>query len=71
MKKITRRHSATPDSGRATGSSWREMKRKLFSSRWLQIRYEPRWPALAIGFYGGAARRKFVILCAPIVIEIG
>jgi len=43
----------------------------LHTSRWLKIRYEPRWPALAIGFYGGARRRKFVILCAPIVVEIG
>jgi hypothetical protein len=40
-------------------------------TKYLRIRWEPRWPAFAIGFYGGKYRRQFIVLIAPLVIEIG
>lgn len=47
------------------------MKRTLVHMRYLSIRWEPRWPAVGIGFYGSKYGRSFVVLCAPVVIEIG
>ena len=46
--------------------------KRLLSTRYLEARWEPRWPALAIGFYGGKYNeRTFIVLIAPLVIEIG
>lgn len=45
--------------------------KRLFNSTYLQVRWEPRWPAMAIGFYNGRPRRTFLVLVSPIVIEIG
>lgn len=45
---------------------------KLLSYKYFEVRWEPRWPAIALGFYG--ARRggyTFLALCAPLVVEIG
>lgn len=47
------------------------MKRTLLQLRHLSIRWEPRWPAVGIGFYGSKYGRSFVVLCSPVVIEIG
>lgn len=47
------------------------MKRDLLTLRYLSIRWEPRWPAFCIGFYSSKYGRRFVLLCAPVVIEIG
>lgn len=47
------------------------MKRELLKLRYLSIRWEPRWPALGIGFYGSKYGRSFVLLLSPVVIEIG
>ena len=40
-------------------------------TKYLRIRWEPRWPAFGIGFYGGKYRRQVIVLIAPLVIEIG
>jgi hypothetical protein len=46
--------------------------KRLISTSYLEVRWEPRWPAVAIGFYGGkSVKRVFVVLVSPIVILIG
>jgi hypothetical protein len=46
--------------------------KRLLSTPYLEVRWEPRWPALAIGFYGGKnVRRVFVVLVSPLVILVG
>lgn len=47
--------------------------RTLFSTSFLEVRWEPRWPAAAIGFYGNGKRTKrvFVVLVSPLVILVG
>jgi hypothetical protein len=47
--------------------------KRLISTPCLEVRWEPRWPAAAIGFYGNGkrTRRVFVVLFAPLVILVG
>lgn len=47
------------------------MTTTLIKTKYLRVKWEPRWPALGIGFYGGKYGRQFIVLCAPVVIEIG
>jgi len=45
---------------------------KLLSTKYIEVRWEPRWPAIALGFYcSRPTGRTFLILFAPLVIEIG
>lgn len=48
--------------------------RTLIETPQFKLSLEYRWPAAAIGFYGGGKSRvprTFVILFAPVVIQIG
>ncbi len=46
--------------------------KRLLSMTHLELRWEPRWPAIAVGFYGGkTCRRVFVVLVSPLVVLIG
>jgi hypothetical protein len=47
--------------------------KNLHRSLFLRIAYEPRWPAIALGFYRGGKNggRTFIAMISPLVIEIG
>lgn len=45
---------------------------RLLSTKYVEIRWEPRWPAIALGFYcARPTGRTFLMMVAPLVIEIG
>jgi len=43
----------------------------IVRTKYLRFKWEPRWPAIGIGFYGGKYGRLFVVIVTPLVIEIG
>lgn len=45
---------------------------RVLSTKYLEVRYEPRWPAVAIGFSSGKCiQRTFIVIVTPLVVEIG
>lgn len=47
--------------------------KRLISTPCLEVRWEPRWPAVGIGFFrnGKGNKRAFIVLISPLVILVG
>jgi hypothetical protein len=47
--------------------------KNIHQSRFLRVAFEPRWPAIALGFYHGGSKggHTFILMFSPLVIEIG